>query len=454
LYRAGRFPEAIGLLTENLRKPRGSRGPDPVTEWLFLAMAEHRLGHAEAANKWLAKAVSAVDEPRARTNRPRARPDLASRADPAASWYRRLGLKVLRQEAEQLDLRDRRAESGLDRAVQASPQDPAPLLARGRFRANRGRWQEAAADFDCALALRPPDAGLLLARARFQVQRGCPARAAADYDRAARLRPNDADWQRQCGRAQAGLGRWEAAARTLARAVGLRPADETLRLEWAETQAWLGHWRAAIKEWGRAAELHPDDPEAWYNLALANLGADRRPRYRELCEEMMRRFGPGPGVAPHVRVFWACLPMPDAVHDQGVRLEQALGTPESDAGDTVLGTDRGFLLESAWPVLAYRAGKLEAALQRLQEKTDETRRYWLPGPRPWHLLFLAMTQRRIGQAEAARQSLARANRWIATAERAEGGDHAGPGPHWEDWRERVITRTLRYEVERVLGEKR
>jgi hypothetical protein len=90
----------------------------------------------------------------------------------------------------------------------------------------------------------------------------------------------------------------------------------------------------------------------------------------------------------------------------------------------------------------------------LQQKADETRWYWLPGPRPWHLLFLAMTQRRIGQAEAARQSLARADRWIAAAERAEGRDHAGPVPHWEDWRERVITRTLRQEVERVLGEKR
>jgi hypothetical protein len=69
------------------------------------------------------------------------------------------------------------------------------------------------------------------------------------------------------------------------------------------------------------------------------------------------------------------------------------------------------------------------------------------------LLYVAMAQHRIGQAETARQSLARADRWLAAAERAEGRDQAVPGPRWEDWREQVITRTLRQEAQRVLSEK-
>jgi tetratricopeptide (TPR) repeat protein len=56
LYRAGRFEEAAKVLQEGMRlSPDGSDFHD----WLFLALAEHRLGHADSAKEAAVKARAA-----------------------------------------------------------------------------------------------------------------------------------------------------------------------------------------------------------------------------------------------------------------------------------------------------------------------------------------------------------------------------------------------------------
>src|SRR5262249_5760554 len=62
LYRAGRLEEAAKGLREAMRLDHV--GGD-FHDWLFLALAEHRLGHADAAQEAAARA------------RPRPRPDIA-----------------------------------------------------------------------------------------------------------------------------------------------------------------------------------------------------------------------------------------------------------------------------------------------------------------------------------------------------------------------------------------
>ncbi len=92
LYRAGRYREAAKRLEEaeaafpETQSPRAS----PVYTWLFQAMTLHRLGHPEEAQQQLRKAGNAIDEPSGTTNV----------AD--AAWNRRLTLRLLRQEAEDL----------------------------------------------------------------------------------------------------------------------------------------------------------------------------------------------------------------------------------------------------------------------------------------------------------------------------------------------------------------
>ena len=53
LYRAGRYREAVGLLHEAI-EAHGKGGV--FSDWVFLAMAQHRLGRPDEAAEWLTKA--------------------------------------------------------------------------------------------------------------------------------------------------------------------------------------------------------------------------------------------------------------------------------------------------------------------------------------------------------------------------------------------------------------
>jgi len=91
LFRAGKHEEAIQRLTEAIDL-HGKGGN--TEDWLFLAMAEHKLGRADAARKWLEKAVGWLDEAAAAKAEP-GKP-------PALSWLRQVELQRLRKETEAL----------------------------------------------------------------------------------------------------------------------------------------------------------------------------------------------------------------------------------------------------------------------------------------------------------------------------------------------------------------
>jgi tetratricopeptide (TPR) repeat protein len=95
LYRAGRYQDAISGLSE----ADAAIGPDVqessclAYNWLFLAMAHHRIGDVEHATKWHDKAVQWID------HEMRKKPNEASATKPL-SWNRRLTLELLRSETE------------------------------------------------------------------------------------------------------------------------------------------------------------------------------------------------------------------------------------------------------------------------------------------------------------------------------------------------------------------
>jgi tetratricopeptide (TPR) repeat protein len=60
LYRAGRLADCLGRYEEAIRLH--GKGGTPF-EWLFLAMAHHRLGHAGEAKAWLDKSARWLDQP-------------------------------------------------------------------------------------------------------------------------------------------------------------------------------------------------------------------------------------------------------------------------------------------------------------------------------------------------------------------------------------------------------
>jgi Tfp pilus assembly protein PilF len=94
LYRAGRFEEAARRLREADAAFQKAHRPASTIAytWLFLALAQARLGHPDQARQWLAKAVGEIDRSQAEPAK-----------DPSArTWNRRLSLGLFRREAEAL----------------------------------------------------------------------------------------------------------------------------------------------------------------------------------------------------------------------------------------------------------------------------------------------------------------------------------------------------------------
>ena len=92
LYRSGCFSQAVQLLTQADQLLRDHPSPSsPVYAWLYLAMAEHNLGHREEARRWLDKAVQWMEAEGKRRQ---------VHAEPGDTWDRRLALRLLCREAD------------------------------------------------------------------------------------------------------------------------------------------------------------------------------------------------------------------------------------------------------------------------------------------------------------------------------------------------------------------
>jgi len=91
LFRAGRFDEAVQRLsavsTEWEKAAAKTTTYSPTYSWFFLAMAHHRLGHAEEGRQWLDKAVQQMNE---------------ETRNESIAWNRRATLQLFRREAEEL----------------------------------------------------------------------------------------------------------------------------------------------------------------------------------------------------------------------------------------------------------------------------------------------------------------------------------------------------------------
>jgi len=91
LYRAGRYDAAI----ETLNKGMSARGDGGIPQdWLFLAMAHHRLGQTDEASQWLATTRQWLDEA--------LRDESGQTAVESKSVWNRVEIELLLREAEQL----------------------------------------------------------------------------------------------------------------------------------------------------------------------------------------------------------------------------------------------------------------------------------------------------------------------------------------------------------------
>jgi tetratricopeptide (TPR) repeat protein/tRNA A-37 threonylcarbamoyl transferase component Bud32 len=93
-YRAGQYESAVRRSEQSLKDDPA--WPGHVVDWLVLAMAHQRLGHADEARQWMDKAVVWID--RAAVGLPKDAPF----ALPVPSWTDRLEVHLLRREADGL----------------------------------------------------------------------------------------------------------------------------------------------------------------------------------------------------------------------------------------------------------------------------------------------------------------------------------------------------------------
>jgi WD40 repeat protein/tetratricopeptide (TPR) repeat protein len=260
----------------------------------------------------------------------------------------------------------------------------------------------------------PRNAGLWLQRARWHTQEEQEAEAVRDLTRALELD----------------------------RALALQPADAQILMWRGDAAGERGEWRKALADFAWGAELsaasanhHELNAELCHHQALLCLHLGDSAGYRKVCATLVGRFGTTTDRNVAGWVAWACALAPEAVADREVpvRLAEVVVKGQPSAGSFL---DLGAAL--------YRAGKYEAAIQRLTEavRADGGQGSVLD----W--LFLAMAHHRLGRADEARKWLAKAARWLD-----DGKDRLPESRLFGqaiDWSDRLEFPILRREAEALL----
>jgi tetratricopeptide (TPR) repeat protein len=209
----------------------------------------------------------------------------------------------------------------------------------------------------------------------------------------------------------------------------------------AECYQELADWTKAADDWeqalgielgqGRSVSLNDRS-----RLATVYLAAKDVASYCRICGQLLHEYRHTDDADETIWVTGTCCLMPDAVEelDKVVKLaERGLALRPKDAD----------LAENLGSAL-YRAGKYHGAADQLRAAISPH----AEGGSTWMHLFLAMTYRRMGQAEDARASLNRAIERIRSEERGA----AAPGEPASrlDVVERAYIRCLRCEAEELI----
>jgi serine/threonine protein kinase/Flp pilus assembly protein TadD len=400
LYRAGEYRQAAERLETALKI-------DPFWKANFivqpgLALAYHRLGEPGRAKDALARAEKLLNDGIDALR------DMPLGMLPAP-WFDLVEFMQFYGEAWQLlrgspppeypQLRAHR-ERALAALVEVSPE---PWIASARAHERRGDWVAAATDYGRLLDLMPRKLGPYSDLARvIDVAAARPE----IFDVLAAHRPDDAQL-------------WVARGRALAR---------------------QKQWSTALAAYDRVMASRPPDRAAMLEYASLYLLAGDTPGYRRLCARLVEKYGKDSDVDIAQNLSRVCTLAEGAVAESELPLAWA-----------ELWTTRRPPLP--WTVHAvgaayYRAGKFDEAVRHFRESQAGAPTW--PG-QCMNDAFLALAHARLGQADEARRSLAKTDRWLADADRDLAAENVGFPPKIfpADW---LIVQVLRREAARVLAE--
>jgi WD40 repeat protein/tetratricopeptide (TPR) repeat protein len=251
--------------------------------------------------------------------------------------------------------------------------------ARARGAMQREQWAEAKKAFDEAVHERPFNPDIFVERGQFLLEHGTTSAADDDFVEAFGLGNRDRELlDRLIAKESLFLG---ACARDPCTAPRL--ADARARL-----QAIRGDWAGASATLRAAVAFSPDDPKWRHNLVLTLIAAGDYDAARRARADMLDRLGGTSESATASEIAWTAALVPGAVD----RLELCIRLGERGVGSPTGVQERIFT--NAVGALLYRAGKFEAAIDRLE-----------PRSRPGASLFLSLAHQRLGHRDAARRSL-------------------------------------------------
>ncbi|HVC96591.1 MAG TPA: tetratricopeptide repeat protein [Pirellulales bacterium] len=237
-------------------------------------------------------------------------------------------------------------------------------------------------------------------------------------------RLNAANGLLQRGRWKADAAQWAKAHADLNDAVELYPENSTVWYERAEFYARLGLFEQAEKDFAQGFELQkPDLTRQWFCRAILSVYVGDTNGYRDVCLLASKQFGSeAKDIQGDNEIVRACAmaPLPEADLAWAARVMQKAVAQQGE---------RCWNL-TAMGMVQYRAGKYEEAIAVLRKSLLAGD--WLAGCQT--NAVLAMALQRLGQTQAAREALTKAQQALDAWSQAWLAAPAGSIPiWWLDW---------------------
>jgi len=239
-------------------------------------------------------------------------------------------------------------------------------------------------------------------------------------------------WHAEQAEAAERSGNWAADLGHTSALVQRFPDSPFLLYRRAEALAGLGRWQDSSADLFRAIERDADIPDVWYGAALLSLWSQDLPRYRSLCERLLKEFGRIQDIGRSSALAYLCTLGPGATaHPESV-VEIARRIVAEQPLDGNIHT-----LATA----LFRAGKYQEAI----EEFDRALRIRGDEGTPFYWVFLAMCHHKLGRQEEADRWFQKVAKAVPLAPRPEEGK---PVP---DWHPRFEILLLHDEARRLLS---
>ena len=256
--------------------------------------------------------------------------------------------------------------------------------------------------------------------------------------------PGLVDLRRRRARADRELGWWDEAIVDLTKVIEQHPDDGPLRSDQGVAHAELAHWDAAAADFSKALELRPEDVQVRYRLGLTYLAKGDLDGYGKFCQDFLEWSRKRNVAEASVRAAWSCVISPNAMpdpaavvqlaekvnnsylanHNAAMMLARATKDPRLIQQATARSQEVAPIFSRVLGAALYRAGQLESAVRHLNDSVKSGKSLGSD------LLFLALAQNRLGQADEAKKLLARAVQRIDQA--VDEGTFDGQRLSWEE----------------------